>query len=199
MVNNQFPLIESFILSKLRSRLSPALTYHGVHHTMDVLEQAIRIAESEHIRDEEELFILKTAALYHDSGFLNTYSGHEEEGCKIASADLPSFGVNSSQIIRIAHLIMATQIPQLPSDKLEEVICDADLDYLGRDDFFPIAQTLFDEWKKYGIVNNEREWNGIQLKFIESHHYFTETSRSLRTEKKLQNLEIIRSRLNASA
>ena len=63
-------------------------------------------------------------------------------------------------------MIMATKIPQSPRNGLEEIICDADLDYLGRDDFYEIGATLFEELKAYNVLQNEREWNRIQVKFL---------------------------------
>lgn len=192
MRTEQYHRIRNHILSKLNSELSAALSYHGVHHTRDTLEQAVRIASAEKIRDQDALLILQTAVLYHDSGFLNTYSGHEEEGCRIAAAELPSFGVNSRELDQICHLILATRIPQNPSGILEEIICDADLDYLGRDDFFPIASTLFEELKRFGILDTEQEWNRLQLKFLEAHHYFTATARHTREALEQTHCEAIR-------
>jgi uncharacterized protein len=76
-MTENYKLIKSHILSILRNGLSKELTYHTVNHTRDVLEQAERIAKAENITNEEDLFLLKVACLYHDSGFLYTYAGHE--------------------------------------------------------------------------------------------------------------------------
>lgn len=192
MPPEKFSEIRSSLLDKLKNKLAAALTYHNVHHVEDVLVQALRIAEAEGIRDKEDLFLLKTACLYHDSGFLSAYQGHEEESCRIAEEDLPRFGVLPRQISRIRGLIMATRIPQLPQDRLGEILCDADLDYLGRDDFYPIAETLFSELKAFHFVGDRKEWNRIQVSFLASHHYFTGTSIRLRNERKLNHLEELR-------
>ncbi|MBS1919127.1 MAG: HD domain-containing protein [Bacteroidetes bacterium] len=158
---------------------------------MDVLEQSQRIAHEENIRDKEDLFLLKTAALYHDSGFLHAYTGHEEAGCKIVRKELPHFGISTKQLDAICGMIMATKIPQSPKNKLEEIICDADLDYLGRPDFFKIGNTLFLEMKQRGMVNSEREWNQIQVKFLKAHHYFTPANIKSRELLKLKHLAMV--------
>lgn len=91
---------------------------------------------------------------------------------------------------------MATKIPQSPKDHLGQILADADLDYLGRDDFFAIANQLCDELLMFGIINNEDDWNMLQIKFFESHHYFTKTAIELRNKKKLEHLAIIKSKLS---
>src|SRR5450432_4327439 len=131
VTNEKYKIIHSNILLKLRSGLSKDLTYHTVQHTLDILKNAERIARNENINSEEELFLLKVACLYHDSGFLVTYKGHEVESCNLAKKDLPIFALNEKQVEIICGLIMATKIPQRPGNRMEEIICDADLDYLG--------------------------------------------------------------------
>ena len=91
----------------------------------------------------------------------------------------------------ICGMIMATKIPQTPLTKLEEIICDADLDYFGRDDFFPIANTLFLELKARDFVASEYEWNKIQIKFFKQHRYFTDTTKKLRAKQKQHYFEMI--------
>ncbi|MDB5242281.1 MAG: phosphohydrolase [Spirosoma sp.] len=180
---------KQFIVSKLRSELSPTLYYHGLHHVLDVVEAAERIAWAESITDAESLDLLQTAALFHDVGFLSTYKGHEEVGCDYVRRVLPDFGYTPAQINDICGMIMATQIPQTPQTKLEEILCDADLDYLGRDDFEPIAHTLYNELKTRDMVADERAWNHIQIKFLGGHRYWTPTAIATRQAAKEQHLD----------
>jgi uncharacterized protein len=190
--------IKSQILERVSHDLSKDLFYHGIHHTLDVLEQAERIAKEEKISHKDELLLLKVACLYHDIGFLVTYNGHEEAGCKMAKDELPAFGFTDQQIDIICGMIMATKIPQTPHSKLEEIICDADLDYLGRPDFFTISNTLFNEIKERGWVADEREWNLIQVKFIKTHSYFTSTDKRLREQQKHKYLEILEAKIQVN-
>jgi len=183
---------EKFILNLLATQLSPALHYHGLHHTLDVMQEAMLLAQEEGVSDQESLRLLKTAALFHDSGFLYTYPDHEEEGCRIARAELPAFSYTKAQIDIICGMIRATKIPQKPRTHLEQILCDADLDYLGRADFEPIAASLFNELKGRGIVSDEKTWNMIQIKFLESHVYHTVSSKTKRQLIKQRRLEEIR-------
>lgn len=179
------------MMLKLKEGLSPNLYYHGVHHTIDVLAALTHISKNENIGGEQ-LILLKTAALLHDSGFTETYTNHEEAGCRITRQILPDYGYSAQDIEIICGMIMATKIPQTPDNKLEEIICDADLDYLGRDDFYPISHSLFKELVFRGVLTDENEWNKIQIKFLSHHQYFTATCQNQREANKQQRIEEIK-------
>ncbi|MBL0132139.1 MAG: HD domain-containing protein [Chitinophagaceae bacterium] len=180
--------IHSHIVAKLQQGLSPRYTYHSLGHTLDVLEQTQQIATREGITNEQDLFLLKVAALYHDTGFLFVYAGHEQKGCELGIEELPGFGLTPPQIKKICGLIMATKIPQSPKTKLEQIICDADLDYLGRDDFEPISNSLYKEFLDFGFVKDHIDWMQKQIGFLEYHRYFTKSSQQLRQPKKTAQL-----------
>ena len=178
---------KAFVFAKLTADLLPDLTYHGIHHTQDVLTAAIMLAKAEQL-PAHETHLLKTAALYHDIGFTVQYRNHEDVGCEIARGSLVHFGYSPVDIEIICGMIMATKIPQSPKTPLEEILCDADLDYLGRKDFYPISNTLFQEFIHYGFVKDEKEWDKLQVKFFQSHHYFTKTAQSIRLPEKNNRL-----------
>ncbi|HZG01275.1 MAG TPA: HD domain-containing protein [Chitinophagales bacterium] len=189
----QFEQVKPFILDKLRKELPPHLSYHSVFHVEDVFEAATMLAESENVTGEDRTLLL-TAVLFHDSGFLEGMAEHEEASCRIASQILPRFEYSEDQIKRICGMIMATRIPQTPHNLLEEIICDADLDYLGRDDFFAIGNRLFAELRVYGIIRTQEQWDDVQIKFLETHAYFTKTAIRLRKEKKDSYLAHLKSK-----
>ena len=190
----KFETIEQIILPRLKKDLNPLLIYHNIEHTIDVLDKALSIAKKEGIKDKKQLLLLKTAALYHDSGFIFIYKNHEDKGCRIVREDLGDF-FSDEEMNCICGMIMATKIPQTPHNHLEKIICDADLDYLGRDDFEPISKNLYKEFLDFEILRKDVEWDSIQVSFFESHHYFTPTSIKLRQQTKDKNLQIIKQRL----
>ena len=180
---------KNFILAKMQSELSDQLHYHGLHHTLDVLRVAKALCDSEGVHGRG-MMLVKTAALYHDCGFVkNKHAGHEFEGCLIARASLPGFGYTTEDIEVICGMIMATKIPQSPTNLLEEIICDADLDYLGRSDFYPIGGTLFEELVAYNLISGEQAWNRLQVSFLTAHRFHTRTNKMLREPVKQQYLE----------
>ena len=193
-MNIAYSEIKKLMLDKLQNDLPAHLTYHSVLHVKDVLQAVTVLAKSENVTDED-LLLLKTAAIFHDAGFLYGANEHEKKSCEIAKLYLPKYGYSAEQINKICGMIMATKIPQTPQNHLEEVLADADLDYLGREDFFIISHRLFEELSMLGIVSNEDDWNQLQIKFFESHRFFTPTSIKLRNQKKQEHLSIIKSKL----
>ncbi len=184
------------ILEKLSQGLNPQLTYHSVDHTLDVLASAERLAEMENITGDE-LTILKTACLFHDTGMLITYRGHEEASVEICRELLPKFGYNSGQVDTITNMILTTKLPQCACHILDKILCDADLDYLGRPDYFMIAHKLKYEWEVLNIHKTTlQEWYVIQKDFLMNHRYFTPSAINSRQESKLSNLREIEVILN---
>jgi HD superfamily phosphodiesterase len=173
--------------------LSPNLFYHSISHTLDVFTSARKIALLEGI-GEHDLELLMVATLFHDTGFLVKADEHEEISCQYAKDHLFQIGFTLQEIELICGMIRATKIPQSPKNLLEEIIADADLDYLGRDDFFSIGSQLFNELKARNVVNQESYWDQIQIKFLENHRYFTNTARTSRGEQKEKHLQIIKTK-----
>ncbi len=185
---------ERTIHNLLEERLSPKLYYHSIWHTKDVTAAVERLALMEGITDEG-LFLLKSAASYHDAGFIEQYEKNEPIGVRLAEEHLPKHGYSESQIQIVKDLIYATQIPHKPKNKLEEIICDADLDYLGRDDFHEIADKLRRELREHGKIDSDRKWDEIQISFLTQHKYFTDSAIKLRQAKKSKHVEEIKERL----
>lgn len=183
--------LEELILEKLEVGLPQNLYYHNLKHTVDVYTQVELIGRSEGV-SKEELLILRTAALFHDSGHLIDYSTHEEMSVKLAYEILPEYGYTQEQIEAIAKIIMSTKMPPKPQNLLEQIICDADLDYLGRTDFIPVSNMLYKELHEHGKIGALHDWNMMQIKFIEQHQYFTNTARQLRNVNKNNQLANIR-------
>lgn len=169
----------SFMLDKLKKELPSYLHYHRLEHTIDVYECAGYLAKQENI-NEADTRLLLTAAIYHDSGYLYQSEGHEERSCIIARENLVSYGYSDTEINGICNLIMATKVPQMPNTPLEQIICDADLDYLGRTDFYDLGDRLFREMTHLGTIKNREDWNKLQIEFLKNHHFFTDTSKKTR-------------------
>jgi adenylate cyclase len=188
----QFTDIQEIILDKLEKELPDYLYYHNVKHTVDVVTEVELIGWGEGCSDEE-ILLLKTAGLFHDAGHTISYDNHEFYGTQIAKEMLPKYNYTPEQIERICSIIMATRLPPRPTNLLENIICDSDLDYLGRSDFIPVSNTLYEELKAQNKMGSLNDWNKIQVKFISGHQYFTETARSLREVNKQLQIERIQS------
>jgi len=183
--------LEESILTKMENELPKNLYYHNLKHTIDVITEVEIIGRKEGIT-EAEMLLIKTAALFHDTGFILSYNDHEDYSVKLARHILPQYKYSEDQINEIASLIMHTKHPPQPKTKLEMIMCDADLDYLGRTDFIPVSGNLYRELKEYGKIKSIDDWNRLQIKFISNHQYFTKTARSMRDVNKNKQLEKLR-------
>lgn len=171
--------------------LPASLSYHSIHHTRDGVVPAVeRFAAWEGV-DGESLLLLRTAAWYHDIGFIEQPLEHEAIGVRIAATVLPQWGYSLTQIGTIAGMIMATKLPQSPHTKLEALLADADLDVLGRPDFLARNEDLRNELAAFGTQMTDCQWLHDQLAFVQSHRYWTEAARALRDGQKRRNLQTL--------
>lgn len=182
----QYDKLYDSVISKLENELPTYAIYHNALHTKSVIKNALYIAEKENAT-EKQILILKTAALLHDIGYVENYLNHEELGCEFALKTLPDFGYPPEDIVEICQLIRATKIPQMPKNHLEEILCDADLYYLGASEYEVLAANLYAELKMSGRIDTDADWQKVQLDFLNSHRYFTNTALTEQNTKKLEN------------
>lgn len=182
---------ENYIFTMLEQGLDKNLFYHNLNHTNEVINAIERLSKLEEVSGEE-LLLLKTAALYHDTGFLIRYKENESVGAGLARGSLKRYGYKKTQIEKIAEIIMATQMPQNPKTNLDEIMCDADLDNFGREDFFIKTELLRLELAKQNIEISPRNWYKNTLKLLEGHNYFTDSAKKLRKKGKEKHIQEIK-------
>ena len=164
--------MEVFVISFLQTYLPPFYYYHNYEHSLYVMEKAVEIGQHENC-SAAEIELLRAAALWHDAGYIKTYADHEEAGCVLARQYLPEYGFTAEDVNKICGMIMATRIPQSPKNKLEEIIADADLEYLGTKDAGAKADLFFKELHQLNPSLTKAEWNKTQVSFLQKHKYFT--------------------------
>lgn len=186
----EFNDLEAKVTEFLIKNLPEHLYYHDYTHTIDVVNQVELIGYGEGVSDEQ-ILLLKTAALFHDTGHTIESAGHEAHGCVIAREWLTEYNYSQAQIDEICEIIMATQMPPNPQTLLQRIMCDSDLDYLGRSDFIPTSNKLFKELEAMGIMSDIDVWNELQIKFLSAHSFYTDTSNRLREVNKQAQIERI--------
>ena len=178
-------------LQRLRLELPSQLIYHGnVHTEQDVIPAATRLGQLSGLA-EHDLHLLEVAAAYHDIGQIAASVGHETVGVDIMSFALPEFGFGDEDIQRVAGMILATRLPQTPLNDEQRLMADADLDSLGREDFFVTSKMLWEERRACRIDIPWQQWLQNQLDFLRDHRYFTEVAERLRGEGKRRNIELL--------
>lgn len=192
MSRPDFEGARAYALTRLTEELPEVLTYHSLRHTRDdVVPAAERLALSEGINGED-LLLLRTAAYFHDLGFIIRREEHEQAGAEIAAAALPAFGYTLPQIDRIRKMIMATRIPQSPKSLPERILADADLDTLGTEHFWVLSQRLRAENEALNGPMSDAQWYQSQLTFLENHHYWTATALAQREAQKQRHVAQLR-------
>lgn len=183
--------VEEDLLMKFENDLPDNLSFHNLKHTVNVSTQVELIGRAEGISDEE-MILVQTAGLFHDSGFLDGYENHKQTSCYYARDMLPKYGYSENQIEDICKLIMSTRMPVSPVNKQEEILCDANLMYLGRIDCIQMMKNQAKEMVDYNVISSEMEWFEKQIEFIKNHEFFTATARALREvskEEQRKNME----------
>ncbi len=183
--------IRQSVLDILETKLPDNLYYHSIDHTLDVLKVCNEYIDRLNI-DEDQAKLLRLGALLHDVGFTVSNIDHEERGVEISQKLLSEYDMPQEDIDIIHGLIRATKIPQSPKTELEKIICDSDLDYLGRNNFYNISDQLFKELQSFDVVHDKNEWNKMQIRFLEAHSYHTPFAREHRQpvkEKRIAELK----------
>ncbi|MBN2744570.1 MAG: guanylate cyclase [Marinilabiliaceae bacterium] len=184
----RFSDLEDEFLSRLNIELPNSLYFHNVDHTINAIAQVEIIGRGEGI-DEKDLLLLKSAALFHDAGYLHQYHNPKEYSLLIATEYLKKHHFADEQIHAISDLINSTRPGNTPTNKLEEIMTDANMHHLGRPDFYHQSEKLLKEMLANGIAISPAEWIQNQTRLIESHHFFTNTARKLRQVNKQHQLE----------
>jgi class 3 adenylate cyclase len=182
--------LEEAILEKLKEELPKDLYFHNIEHAQQVYTQVEVLGRSEGLPDQD-LLILKTAGLFHDIGYLKSYEGHEDASCDYAREILPGYRYSRSQIDHVCDLIRVTRHPYQPANLLEEIICDADADYLGRVDFKKMALRQYKEQKAYHKAGSFEEWKSEMMHSIDEHDFFTRNALAFRSVDKEKQKSII--------
>lgn len=164
--------LKRFITNKLESELSEKLTYHSVHHTLHVLKLCNQYIKRMHI-EAHDAYLLRTAALMHDTGFIWDFDKHENASINYTTKLLPAWNYSDHEINMIIEMINATKKPQTPSNILEQILADSDLDYLGTKYFYKVGNKLYKELLAYNKISTEEDWNMIQVQFLREHKYHT--------------------------
>jgi uncharacterized protein len=189
----------AYAIGRLRNELPEHLTYHNLWHTVsDVMPAVERLARLEQV-DEEGMMLLRVAAAFHDVGYVTRHNEHEITGARIAAQVLPEYGFSDKQIDAILGMIIATRLPQMPRNPLEEIMVDADLDTLGRDDFAKRSEDLRQELVALGQSISNCQWQKQQLKFVKAHEFFTQAARELRGETKRKHLAMLEQRVRQAS
>ena len=196
---SRLKIVDQYIRELFRDELPSAIKYHNADHTLHptkgVVAVANRIALSENI-SEHDRELLIAAAYFHDTGYIREYDKNEPIAARMAGRILKLIGYKPDDIKKVQKMILATDLARKPQSLVEKILCDADLDHLGRDDFFKRDGKLRKGRGARGIdVSDEAKWYRGTLALITNHTYYTASQKKLREEKKQQNIKLLEKKL----
>lgn len=164
--------------------------YHSYNHAIDVMERARYLSEKEWL-SKGDIEMMELAWLFHDTGFIIQYDKNEPIWAKIASNYLKSVLYPRDKIEKIESLILCTDPDyRKAKDKYEEIIKDADMDNLWRDDFRDKNEKLKMEIEIIKHIKiNDPEWKHASIELLKEYEFNTLSQKNERDDKKTDNLK----------
>jgi predicted metal-dependent HD superfamily phosphohydrolase len=188
--------IEKYTTDLIKNTPKNGLVYHTIDHTWQVVKNAEIIGAKENF-SIDEMNILLASAWFHDTGYVNSYKGHEEESVVVAADFLKLNKIESDIIQIVSDCISATAIPQKPTNKIAEALCDADMMHLGMGNYFEFAENLRLEIKYFaGKKYKKYEFLLDSVLVFEEHSYFTKYCQEEITKIKENNFEELKEKIS---
>lgn len=186
---------EKFVVDLLTNHLPSDIGYHTIEHAQFVVNAVSEIGTATKLT-EHELNIARISGWFHDTGYTKSPTDHEETSAGIAKNFLKDMNVFPEEINLVANAIMATKVPQLPKNKIEEVLCDADMYHLSVNDYFERVEHMRIEfWLTRNIKMNKKEFDENSVTFFGLHDYHTQYGKTVLQEGKEKNLARIKGSL----
>jgi predicted metal-dependent HD superfamily phosphohydrolase len=195
MADNHLLLLqeaETYVSDLLSTKLSKGIKFHTLQHTQEVVAACKTLADHEQLTDEDRYAVL-IAAWFHDTGYTSGQArDHETVSIELATEFLATHSVSDELSKKIMGCINATRMPQSPNTTIERIICDADLFHLGTEAFNEKNRLLRQEMEEFGGNEvSKKDWRKINIRFLESHKYFTAYAREkLQPEKDIYLAEL---------
>ena len=186
-------VVDQYIRELFREELPAGIKYHDANHTLHpdrgVVAVANNLAIFENIpKHDRELLI--AAAYFHDTGYIREYEKNEPIAARMAGRILKLIGYKPNEIKKIQKMILSTDFEIEPKTHNEKILCDADLDNLGRKDFFKLDGRLREGRRARGVdVSDDAKWYRGTLKIIKKHQYYTNSQKMMREEGKQKNIK----------
>ena len=196
---SRLKLVDEYIRSLFKDELPDGIKFHDANHTLHpergVVAIANRIAKSEKISEHDRELVI-AAAYFHDTGYIREYRKNEPIAARMAGRILKLIGYQPGEIKKIQAMILATDLMHEPKTHLEKILCDADLDNLGREDFFKLDSKLREGRRARGLdVSDDARWYKETLEIVKNHQYYTDSQIKLREKGKQKNIRALLKKL----
>jgi predicted metal-dependent HD superfamily phosphohydrolase len=193
-------IVDQYIRELFKDELPDGIKFHDADHTLHptrgVVAVANRIAIAENISGHDRELLI-AAAYFHDTGYIREYDKNEPIAARMAGRILKLIGYRPDEIENIQAMILSTDLDREPETRVEKILCDADLDNLGREDFFKLDGKLREGRRARGLdVSDDAKWYQATLEFIKKHRYYTKSQKKLRERGKQNNIKRLLQKLD---
>ncbi len=179
----------NFARNYLIENMPKKYVYHDIEHTENVVGSCKELGSKYYISDRD-MELLETAAWFHDLGYVEGPEGHEQRGAEKVADFMGERGCPEEDIKVVQGCIMATKMPQSPKTILEQIICDSDLNHLGKDSYWERCVKVRQELMiAKNTIMQEDAWLDFEIKFLEAHSYHTDIARSSWGKTKQQHIK----------
>lgn len=187
--------VKQHVLDYFDTHHDEKLVYHNLDHTQSVVDATIQIANHYQL-NEKDFFIVTTGAWFHDTGYFEDTQDHEQKGADLAMVFLKKNDVPADIRDQVMQVILATKMPQRPTNQLENILCDGDLFHLGTEDFGKKRKLMHKEIELlYNKNISKNEWRKKDIAFLESQEYHTDYCALLLNDQKQKNIDKLKSKL----
>lgn len=182
-------------IQTIRETMPAIYHFHNVEHVEQVVSAIGDLSGAAGL-EERERTILILAGWFHDLGYNQGPTGHEERGANLAKMSLLEWQVPQDIVDEVAACIMATQMPQQPKNKLQSLIADADLSHLGTGEYWSFISKLRQELKEAQHREmTETEWLQFEINFLQNQSYHTPEAQALYGKTKKKHLKKLQAML----
>jgi predicted metal-dependent HD superfamily phosphohydrolase len=193
--------VDRYVRDLFRDELPDGVKYHDANHTLHpsrgVVAVANNLAVAEKVSERDRELIL-TAAYFHDTGYIREYGHNEPIAARMAGRILRLIGYKADEIETVKDMILSTDLRRGPGNHLEEILCDADLDNLGREDFFKLDNKLREGRRVRGLdVDDDAKWYRGTLEILRKYPYHTGTQKKLRETGRQKNIKALQDKIEA--
>ncbi|GAB2457735.1 hypothetical protein GCM10011375_06630 [Hymenobacter qilianensis] len=186
---------KAYITTLFEEKLPKQLVYHSLKHTNLTVKEVRALGAASEL-DESDQEALELAAWFHDTGYIDTYDGHEYRSMERAGEWLQAQGYPADRIAVVQDLIRATHRDEPRETEMQQILVDADLCSLGREDFSASGELMRAEWETIlGRSYSNTEWAEIQLDFLVASKFRSQAAKERYGEQYKQNIKDQKDRL----
>lgn len=193
--NNFYKRTEQYVTGLFHDNDRPALIFHNLEHTRNVVERTKEIAGHYYLSEKDMLTVF-VAAWFHDTGYLFTDPAHhEEKGVELMREFMKTNSADEETMQKIENCILATRPPVTHGSLMEQILCDADTYHLGTKEFKDTNQKVWEEYNNTRPPVSEQEWTAKTIDLLGTHQFYTKYCKDLLEIRKQKNMKKLKKKM----